>query len=454
MMEILLEASNNTRKFKCPYCNNRYTRIDMPTHIDEKHSEMIPKGITPLQITFNTVNKKKDFNGRCTECGGPTKWNENKGRYDRQCSEKCKKHYVDYMKNNMKNKYGKEHLLDDIEYQNNTMLKGRSIAGKYTWSDGTKKDYVGSYEKKALEFMDTVMKINSEDLITPGPTIEYEWNGEKHQWITDMYYIPYNLCFDIKDGGSNPNNREMVEYREKQDAKEAAIAAQKQYNYIRLTDNDFSQLMSIFFELKMSMGIQDKNEKIIRINEEVALSMCAIPPTDYRGGYIIPYMMKNTFNIGYAYTDNQDLVNNIHIINTNGKKEKKSRDEFLNMVKDYHIFKHKSNVIENTSLDIEDTYSIDEYYYELTGRHLLDEKQLFLDEEFIMISKLEDRLTANTNVIKATLESTKKNTDGMNVDINGWYVYNESTCLRTKSYDRLEDIPQEELDIIKDGIQL
>ena len=168
MMEILLEASNNTRKFKCPYCNNRYTRIDMPTHIDEKHSEMIPKGITPLQITFNTVNKKKDFNGRCTECGGPTKWNENKGRYDRQCSEKCKKHYVDYMKNNMKNKYGKEHLLDDIEYQNNTMLKGRSIAGKYTWSDGTKKDYVGSYEKKALEFMDIVMKINSEDLITPG----------------------------------------------------------------------------------------------------------------------------------------------------------------------------------------------------------------------------------------------------------------------------------------------
>ena len=65
---IVLEASkSNNRKYKCPYCNYRYTRMDLPSHIEDKHEEMIPKEVTPLQITFNTVNKKEEYNGRCTE---------------------------------------------------------------------------------------------------------------------------------------------------------------------------------------------------------------------------------------------------------------------------------------------------------------------------------------------------------------------------------------------------
>ena len=45
--------------------------------------------------------------------------------------------------------------------------------------------------------MDKALQVDSKDLLTPGPVIEYEFNGEKHKWITDAWYIPYNLVFDI-----------------------------------------------------------------------------------------------------------------------------------------------------------------------------------------------------------------------------------------------------------------
>lgn len=38
------------------------------------------------------------------------------------------------------------------------------------------------------------------------------------------------------------------------------------YNYLRLTDNDFSQLLSILAELKMN-AVEDKTENIYRINK-------------------------------------------------------------------------------------------------------------------------------------------------------------------------------------------
>ena len=59
----------------------------------------------------------------------------------------------------------------------------------------------------------------------------------------------------------------MIEYRNKTTAKEKWIINKTNYNYIRLTDNDLSQLMSIFFELKMAYLDSNNTERIIRINE-------------------------------------------------------------------------------------------------------------------------------------------------------------------------------------------
>lgn len=275
MNEIaLMEAASSVykRKYQCPYCNEKYDRVKLVDHIEKKHSEFIPKDFTASRIVFNIVNKKEK--GKCTICGKESPWDEDKCRYDRFCSDKCKKAYEQLAAERLKRVRGmtKQEMLKDPEYQNNMMLANRSISGKYKFQDGTIRTYVGSYEHKFLEFMDKFLNVKSEDLETPGPIIEYKFKGETHKWITDAYYAPYNLAFDIKDGGDNPNKREMPEYRAKQTAKEDAIRKQGKYNYIRLTDNKFEQLIELMLELK-ELYIENNGEynPIIRINESTIL---------------------------------------------------------------------------------------------------------------------------------------------------------------------------------------
>ena len=269
-----MEAISNVkkRKYKCPFCDNRYDRVRMITHIEKKHPEYISDDYTATRIVFNLVNKKEK--GTCVMCGKESPWNEEKGRYDRFCSPECVKAYTKLADRRLKDVTGKtkQELLKDPEYQNKVMLSHRSISGEYTFQDGSKKKYVGTYEKNFLRFMDVFLNIKSEDIETPGPIIDYEYKGKKHKWITDAYYAPYNLVFDIKDGGDNPNNREMPKYRAKQDAKEDAIKKLNKYNYIRLTDNKFEQLIQLMMELKeLYVDNNSIYDPIIRINESTII---------------------------------------------------------------------------------------------------------------------------------------------------------------------------------------
>ena len=251
----------NSKRYKCPYCEYRNFRSNLIDHVEEDHEDMIPKDYTPARIVYNAINKK--INGSCMICHKETKWDEDKQRYNTLCENpKCKKAYVEIVRSRMVKKYGTHNLLTDPNFQKK-MLENRSISGKYKFEDGGSVGYVGSYEKKFLEFMDKFLHIKSYDIISPGPNIPYMYKGKEHVWITDYIYEPYNLVFDIKDGGDNPNTRDMKEYREKQIAKEKAIAEYGDYNYIRLTDNNFEQLISIFMELKEKVD----EKPLIRINE-------------------------------------------------------------------------------------------------------------------------------------------------------------------------------------------
>ena len=212
----------NSKRYKCPYCEYRNYRSELINHVDEEHDDMIPKDYTAARIVYNTINKKD--HGSCMICHKETKWDETKQRYDTLCGNpKCKKVYVEIVRSRMVKKYGTHNLLTDPNFQKK-MLENRSISGKYKFEDGGSVGYVGSYEKKFLEFMDKFLHIKSYDIISPGPNIPYMYKGKEHVWITDYIYEPYNLVFDIKDGGDNPNTRDMKEYREKQIAKEKAIA--------------------------------------------------------------------------------------------------------------------------------------------------------------------------------------------------------------------------------------
>lgn len=300
----LLESAstNSQRRYKCMYCTKSYERAKLVNHIDKVHEDMIPEGYTAARLVFNMINKKD--HGTCTICGKESPWNEEKGRYDRICTNpECKKKYIKTTEERLQKARGmtKQQMLNDPEFQEK-MLANRGISGKYKFQDGTYKTYTGTYEKKFLEFMDVFLHVNPADIYAPGPVIEYEYEGEKHKWITDFYYEPYNLVFDIKDGGENPNNRSMVHYRAKQIEKEKAIKKLNKYNYIRLTDNNFEQLVLLMMELKELYLDSNKDmDHIIRVNES-SLIMENESIKDNGDLYLLKYnidkkaMMENTIS--------------------------------------------------------------------------------------------------------------------------------------------------------------
>ena len=262
---------SNTRKVKCPYCSFKNTKEKVIAHIDKKHEDLIPEGYTAARVLFNSIHHVD--HGTCVVCKQPTEWNENTNKYKRLCKNpKCREKLREMYKKNMMKVYGKTTLLNDANQQKK-MLANRGISGVYTFQNGKMKEYTGSYEKKMLEFLDKIMGFDPDDIIMPGPTIDYVYKGKHHQWITDALIVPYNLVIEVKDGGDNPNKRVMTTYREKQIAKEEMITNMGTYNYIRLTNNQFEQLIEILYELKMQMlnDNEDTRKAIIRVNEDTDL---------------------------------------------------------------------------------------------------------------------------------------------------------------------------------------
>lgn len=331
-------------KYKCPYCDRRLEKDKLVKHVDSAHTNMIPEDSSALRLVFDYVNKKpKGYNGRCTICGNPTKWDENKGRYDRQCCDVCRKKYVEIFEANMNRKLGVTRISATANGQEK-MLSHRKISGTYKFQNGISKTYTGSYEKKALEFMDKVMNIDPNDIMCPGPVLEYMYEGKKHLYISDIFYIPYNLVIEVKDGGSNPNSRPMREYREKQIAKEDHIIRNTNYNYLRLTDNNLSQLLAVMCDLKMQLNEDDENKRVIHVNESMATMMNApvIGINSPCSTYVVNYMQNNVFAGGSSekkigLSNNIKLTNLVTIDSTDGVL-KKVDDDFL-FDKDYNVYK-------------------------------------------------------------------------------------------------------------------
>lgn len=164
------------RKYKCPYCEVRKERKDLITHIDKKHEELIPEGYTSTRVVYDMINNRHF--GVCRVCKKHTEWNEKTGRYDVLCGDpKCKEAMREEYKKNMLRVRGTYNILNDPEQQMK-MLANRKISGEYKFTDGGIVGYTGSYECKFLEFMDVVMQISSKDILSPGPTIEYMYNGD------------------------------------------------------------------------------------------------------------------------------------------------------------------------------------------------------------------------------------------------------------------------------------
>lgn len=478
------------RKVRCPYCDTIDYKPELVEHIEKEHKELIPKGYTAARIVFNIANNKD--HGTCVcGCGKETPWREDIWRYDRYATDACLDRYKKQMKQRMINTYGKEHLLNDENMQNK-MLSNRSISGTYKFTTGGTVNYVGTYEKKFLIFIDTVMKFRASDIEEPGPVILYKYKNETHKWITDYYIPSFNLVMDIKDGGDNPNNRSMEEYREKQIEKEKAIIEQGKYNYIRLTDNNFAQLMLALAEIKQRMITNENNEykPYIKINEScikinhygtdsifdrpmvtdkdqmdtyirsMIECMIGITPNGKRAmdTYIVNYIPKDTYNISWGVTDDPEL-NTFITTDDNGElklKNKKYLDE--KCCEGYKVYKFNGNkgILNEPPTNIVEM---------VTNIKIINPDQLEYDMRFENVATPKEMEIIATESYTATLldeplnripimtEICLKNTDIMSyADHNGVYIKNESTGLRSKSYSVAELIPKNVVEYIKKGV--
>lgn len=240
------------KKIECPLCDDSYISHDgLIEHIEDEHSEDIPKDFTPSQYLYYMKTGKT--HGSCIICKRDTGWNPTTNKYNRFCTnKKCKDKYRETFKKRMIGKYGKVTLLNDPEQQRN-MLAHRRISGEYKWTDGTVKTYTGTYELEFLKVLDLVMNFSSDDVMTPSPhTYYYMYEGEKKFYIPDVYIPSLNLEIEIKQGGSNPNLKpNMVKIdKAKEKLKDAVMESQKDVNYIKIVDKKYDNFIQYLFKEK------------------------------------------------------------------------------------------------------------------------------------------------------------------------------------------------------------
>lgn len=240
-----------SKYIKCPVCNEEIVnKENIYTHIESEHAAILPQGWSGARFYFQQIHGRTTAN--CVICGDETGWNDKTNKPYRFCKKpKCKKIYVETFKKRMKQKYGKEHLLDDPQIQQK-MLHGRSISGEYVFKDGGKVPYVGSYEGDFLQFLDVFLGFHSRDVMECPHYFEYYYEGEKKLYIPDFFIPSINTIVEIKDGGENPNTHYKIQEidKVKEKAKDDVMIKQKEFNYIKITDKNYKPFLDFLVNLK------------------------------------------------------------------------------------------------------------------------------------------------------------------------------------------------------------
>ena len=253
------------KKFTCPLCGNHY--INPPAvwaHMSKSHTSEIPEGFSSDRYYYDLTHDGKIT--VCTECKRPTTWNPRTHKYHRLCDRpECRESVRQTFRERMLRTRGTDNLAADPEHQRN-MLKGRSISGTYTWSDGGTTDYTGTYEKAFLECCDLIEDLNSSDILGPSPnTYRYKYNGEYHFYIPDFYIPDIKLEIEIKDGGSNPNMHHKIQDvdKVKEKLKDRVMLRQHTNHYIKITDKNHDMFITLYNKLVTeNMTEKEKRDKI------------------------------------------------------------------------------------------------------------------------------------------------------------------------------------------------
>lgn len=235
------------RNQKCPFCpmvmNDKQVFC---RHIVNEHNDQIPMDVQiPLEYAY-ALMVKKPMGRKCTECHiNNVAFNPTTLKYCRFCSPACKQRYTTTVKQRMKDKYGKEHMLDEPEMQQR-MINNHPNAMDYVWDDQHTFRIIGTYEK---DFMDKLKSLrwDPDDILAPSPhIIRYRWkDGSKHFYIPDFELASLGLIVEIKQG--NFNTSYMQHNREIEALKDAAVrrvCAETGLHYIKILDKDYTEFIN------------------------------------------------------------------------------------------------------------------------------------------------------------------------------------------------------------------
>ena len=191
--------------------------------------------MTEKQKAFHERNKYRKNIGNCVICKKPTSWNEEKGRYDRFCSDACVKKYVEIRNKRVLDKYGTTNLASIPEFQKDKLMANRGIAKTYTFKDGGRKIVLSNIEYQILEYLDGA-GYTSEDIEAPASVvIPYRFEGKNLNHIPDIFVRPLNLIISGKDGLDNPNmSPHFLKDRKKNIAIFKEILDNYNFNYVQV----------------------------------------------------------------------------------------------------------------------------------------------------------------------------------------------------------------------------
>ena len=186
--------------------------------------------------------------------------------------------------------------------------------------------------------------------------------------------------------------------------------------------------------------------------------------------YIVNYMQNNAFS-GYKeprFGICRKGMKDLHVVG--GKYNKfhyvHDLDKFKQEVSDIHVYRYKGKPRTKFFDIIEEMGDNDlDLYRFITGKQIMDRSDIKFDGNFIEEECFLYELDAIKSCTEASLISESEDLHAIPIlnesvvgrpynyyrDINGVFIHNEITNIRSKSYKSIEDIPESECNMVKRG---
>ena len=182
--------------------------------------------------------------------------------------------------------------------------------------------------------------------------------------------------------------------------------------------------------------------------------------------YIVNYMQNNIFS-GYKEPKQAICKKGFHQMFTtkNGKAIPVDIDDFKEIASDIEVFRFKEQPILSYDKIIEAVEYDREFYTLLTGETALSPDIIKYDNRFVQEENFFDELDNIKSCVESTILGLSKSEDYPYIkllgeavdgrsynyyrDIDGVFVMNELSGVRSESYDTIEDIPKDIIDLIK-----